>query len=69
MSIGHTPDTEPHKPDMKKDEASITMAERQEARRRIEGSLAPDMDPMGIMPGGADVEDESISAMHPANLQ
>ena len=42
MSIGHTPDTEPHKPDMKKDESEITNQERQEAKRKIEGSLAPD---------------------------
>lgn len=44
MSIGHSPEVGPHKPDMKKDEGDITMAERQEAKRRIEGSLAPDAD-------------------------
>lgn len=33
---------------MKKDESSITVEERQEARRRIEGSIAPDMD-LGVM--------------------
>lgn len=42
MSIGHRPETEPHRPDMKKDASQVTQAERQEAKRRIEGSLAPD---------------------------
>lgn len=42
MSIGHRPDAEPHRPDMKKDESEVTHHERQEAKRRIEGSLAPD---------------------------
>lgn len=42
MSLGHSPDTEPHRPDMKKDASKVTNAERQEAKRRIEGSLAPD---------------------------
>ena len=48
MSIGHSPDVEPHKPDMKKDESDITMEDKREAKRRIEGSLAPegDEDPM-----------------------
>lgn len=41
MSIGHSPDTEQHTPDMKKDEKNITNEDRQEAKRRIEGSLAP----------------------------
>ncbi|KIX95963.1 uncharacterized protein Z520_08218 [Fonsecaea multimorphosa CBS 102226] len=49
-SIGHSPDAEPHKPDMKKDESSITTEDRQEARRRIAGSIAPDMDNYGIIP-------------------
>ena len=40
MSIGHHPSSSPHTPDMKKDEENITMEERQEAKRRIEGSLA-----------------------------
>ena len=48
MSIGHSPNVEPHMPDMKKDDANITEKERQDARRRIEGSLAPDMDGMGV---------------------
>jgi len=42
MSIGHHPDTEPYRPDMKKDASEVTNEERQEAKRRIEGSLAPD---------------------------
>lgn len=47
MSIGHSPHVEPHKPDMKKDEGDITLHDRQEAKRRIEGSLAPDTEPEG----------------------
>jgi phosphatidylserine decarboxylase len=39
MSIGHSPNQEPHRPDMQKD--NPTAAEKQEAKRRIEGSLAP----------------------------
>nr|POE49218.1 phosphatidylserine decarboxylase proenzyme 3 [Quercus suber] len=39
MSIGHSPSQGPHTPDMKKD--NPTQAEKQEAKRRIEGSLAP----------------------------
>lgn len=35
---------EPYRPDMQKDEKNVTMAERQEAKRRIEGSLAPDLE-------------------------
>ncbi|KIV94639.1 phosphatidylserine decarboxylase [Exophiala mesophila] len=53
MSIGHSPNVEPHRPDMKKDEANITNEERQEAKRRIEGSLASDPDP-GSTPDGKD---------------
>lgn len=48
MSIGHSPNQEPHAPDMPK--ANPTAAEKQEARRRIEGSIAPSaghsLDPM-----------------------
>jgi phosphatidylserine decarboxylase len=40
MSIGHHPSSEAYKPDMKKDEENITMEDRQEAKRKIEGSLA-----------------------------
>ena len=39
MSIGHSPDHAPHTPDMRKENPS--MAEKQEAKRRIEGSFAP----------------------------
>ena len=42
MSIGHHEHLGPHKPDMKKDERNITDADREDAKRRIEGSLAPD---------------------------
>ena len=40
MSIGHHPSSGAYTPDMKKDEDNITMEDRQEAKRRIEGSLA-----------------------------
>lgn len=53
MSIGHSPDVEPHRPDMKKDEANITNEERQEAKRRIEGSLASDPDGKDSPPSAA----------------
>lgn len=45
MSVGHSPDQGPHTPDMKKD--NPTEGEMQEAKRKIEGSLAPSrgMDP------------------------
>ncbi|KAL1297234.1 hypothetical protein AAFC00_004797 [Neodothiora populina] len=39
MSIGHSPNSAPHTPDMRKDNPS--MAEKQDAKRRIEGSFAP----------------------------
>jgi phosphatidylserine decarboxylase len=42
MSIGHSPHVEPHRPDMKKEQSEVTDLERAEAKRRIEGSLAPD---------------------------
>jgi phosphatidylserine decarboxylase len=42
MSVGHDPKSDPYRPDMRKDEKNITMEDRQEAKRRIEGSLAPD---------------------------
>ena len=47
MSIGHHPSVGSYKPDMKKDEKDITVEDRQEAKRRIEGSLAPDGDSNG----------------------
>ena len=46
MSIGHSPGTEPHKPDQQKD--NPTNAEKQEAKRRIEGSLAPSRTAKGV---------------------
>ncbi|CAD6582059.1 MAG: hypothetical protein ASARMPREDX12_000739 [Alectoria sarmentosa] len=41
MSIGHSPEQLQHAPDMPKKEEHVTHEERQEAKRRIEGSLAP----------------------------
>lgn len=41
MSIGHSPDQSQYAPDMRKKEENVTREERQEAKRRIEGSLAP----------------------------
>lgn len=38
MSIGHSPGTEPHRPDMPKKAEDVTKEEKQEAQRRIEGS-------------------------------
>ena len=46
MSIGHSPGTEPHTPDQQKD--NPTNAEKQEAKRRIEGSLAPSRTAKGV---------------------
>jgi phosphatidylserine decarboxylase len=43
MSIGHSIGYESYTPDMRKD--NPTMAEKQDAKRRIEGSLAPDVTP------------------------
>lgn len=44
MSIGHHPQQGQHEPDMRKKEADITDSDKAEAKRRIEGSLAPDRD-------------------------
>jgi len=41
MSIGHHPQQQQHTPDMRKKDADITEGEKAEAKRRIEGSLAP----------------------------
>jgi len=41
MSIGHSPDQPQHEPDMRKNEEDISNEEKQAAKRRIEGSLAP----------------------------
>ncbi|KAL8770651.1 MAG: hypothetical protein Q9209_003719 [Squamulea sp. 1 TL-2023] len=43
MSIGHHPDQSQYVPDMPKYEENVTAQDRQEAKRRIEGSLAPNM--------------------------
>ncbi|KAF2190196.1 hypothetical protein K469DRAFT_699807 [Zopfia rhizophila CBS 207.26] len=48
MSIGHSPSRAAHAPDMRKD--NPTMEEKQDAKRRIEGSLAPEGE-KGPMPG------------------
>lgn len=48
MSIGHSPNRAAHAPDMRKD--NPTMEEKQDAKRRIEGSLAPE-GVTGPMPG------------------
>jgi phosphatidylserine decarboxylase len=48
MSIGHSPNRPPHVPDMQK--ANPTMEEKQDAKRRIEGSLAPE-GVLGPVPG------------------
>ncbi|KAL1998461.1 hypothetical protein VTN02DRAFT_6128 [Thermoascus thermophilus] len=41
MSIGHSPDEPQFEPDMRKEEENVTTEEKQDAKRRIEGSLAP----------------------------
>ena len=51
MSIGHSPDQEQHTPDMRKPENEVSQEQREEAKRRIEGSLAPDR----IVGGAADL--------------
>jgi phosphatidylserine decarboxylase len=48
MSIGHSPNRAAHLPDMRKD--NPTNEEKQDAKRRIEGSLAPEGE-TGPMPG------------------
>ncbi|KAJ4362305.1 phosphatidylserine decarboxylase [Neocucurbitaria cava] len=48
MSIGHSPNRAAHLPDMQKD--NPTVEEKQDAKRRIEGSLAPEGQ-TGPMPG------------------
>ena len=44
MSIGHHPQQGQYEPDMRKNEADITDSDKAEAKRRIEGSLAPERD-------------------------
>lgn len=54
MSIGHHPQQGQHTPDMRKPDAEISQHDREEAKRRIEGSLAPDMNVSGatsMIPG------------------
>ena len=65
MSIGHSPHIGPHRPDMKKDEGDITLEDRQEAKRKIEGSLAPDVE----HEESGTSESGGISSLSPANIQ
>jgi phosphatidylserine decarboxylase len=39
MSIGHSPEEPGFQPDLPKKEENVTMEEKQDARRRIAGSL------------------------------
>ena len=48
MSIGHSPNRAAYAPDMRTE--NPTMAQKQDAKRRIEGSLAPE-GVNGPMPG------------------
>lgn len=50
MSIGHHPSQPQHTPDMRKKEEDITESEKEDAKRRIEGSLAQSS---GKIPGKA----------------
>lgn len=45
MSVGHSPDISQFEPDMPKKPEQVTDEELQDAKRRIEGSLAPPADP------------------------
>lgn len=49
MSVGHSPDIPQHEPDMPKKAENVTAEEMQEAKRRIEGSLAPPSDPTTVL--------------------
>jgi len=42
MSIGHHPSQSQHTPDMRKKDEDITEKEKEDAKRRIEGSINPD---------------------------
>lgn len=44
MSVGHHPQQPQYEPDMRKADADISECDRAEAKRRIEGSLAPGME-------------------------
>ncbi|KAJ5111549.1 hypothetical protein N7532_002084 [Penicillium argentinense] len=48
MSVGHSPDVPQFEPDMPKRAENITAEEMQEARRRIEGSLATPSEPASM---------------------
>jgi phosphatidylserine decarboxylase len=49
MSVGHSPDIPQYEPDMPKKAENITAEEMQEAKRRIEGSLAPPSNPSTLL--------------------
>ncbi|KAF8857756.1 phosphatidylserine decarboxylase-like protein [Acephala macrosclerotiorum] len=49
MSIGHHPSQGQHTPDMRKKDEDITEKEKADAKRRIEGSLAPESEGSGPM--------------------
>jgi phosphatidylserine decarboxylase len=49
MSVGHSPDIPQFEPDMPKKAENITAEEMQDAKRRIEGSLAPSGNPSTLM--------------------
>ena len=42
MSIGHSPDESPHTPDMRKSAEDVTQEEKNEAQRKIAGSMVPE---------------------------
>lgn len=41
MSVGHSPEIPQFEPDMPKPTEEVSIEEKQDAKRRIEGSLAP----------------------------
>jgi phosphatidylserine decarboxylase len=56
MSIGHHPHQHQYEHDMRKADADISESERAEAKRRIEGSIAPGMEgSTGLMPPTASI--------------
>ena len=59
MSIGHHPEVGQHTPDMRKPDNEVSEEQREEAKRRIEGSLAPDR----IVGGAADLLPGKASGM------
>jgi phosphatidylserine decarboxylase len=46
MSVGHSIGEAPHTPDMR--QGNATHEEKQDAKRRIEGSLAPQIAPLSL---------------------